>query len=189
MNNCPPISPARPNRFAGIARPGRDHRSAFTLVEILIVVVILAILAALVLPQFSNASNMARENTLREDLRFMRMQLLVYTAQHGDVPPGYPGGNTAAEPTPEAFVSQLTRPTDKDGAVGEASDSTHRFGPYLRSMPANPINNLKTVRIVDSGDFPEEAAGSHGWIYQPDTVTIAADAPGTDSNGVAYINY
>ncbi len=189
MSTCLAISPSRPILSAGAARPGCDRGLAFTLVEILIVVVILAILAALVLPQFSNASNMARENTLREDLRFMRMQLLVYAAQHDDVPPGYPGGETTADPTAEAFVSQLTQPTDKSGTVGEASDSTYRFGPYLRSMPANPINNLTTVRIVDSGDFPEEAAGTHGWIYQPDTVTIAADAPGTDTNGVAYINY
>jgi prepilin-type N-terminal cleavage/methylation domain-containing protein len=39
-------------------------RSGFTLVEILIVVIILGILAALVIPQFTNASQNARESSL-----------------------------------------------------------------------------------------------------------------------------
>ena len=43
----------------------RIARRGFTLVELLIVVVILGILATIVIPQFSNASQQARENTSR----------------------------------------------------------------------------------------------------------------------------
>ena len=44
----------------------RTHgrKSGFTLIEILIVVIILGILAAIVIPQFSNASNDARKSSL-----------------------------------------------------------------------------------------------------------------------------
>jgi len=45
------------------------RRSGFTLIEILIVVVILGILAAIVIPQFSNASQMARQNTLKDEVQ------------------------------------------------------------------------------------------------------------------------
>ena len=53
-------------------------KRAFTLVEILIVVVILGILAAIVLPKFSNASAIARASMLADDLRVIRMQVQVY---------------------------------------------------------------------------------------------------------------
>jgi len=63
----------------------RRHRRGFTLVEILIVVVILGILASIVIPQFSNATETARQNTLKDELRYLRTQFVVYGAQHNDV--------------------------------------------------------------------------------------------------------
>src|SRR4051812_32333230 len=77
----------------------RTSRGGFTLVEILIVVVILGILATVVIPQFSNASQEARENTLKDDLRYLRIQIQVYKAQHRDVPPGYPNADPNQAPT------------------------------------------------------------------------------------------
>lgn len=47
-------------------------RKGFTLVEILIVVVILGILAAIVIPQFTNASEEAKQNSLRSNLQSIR---------------------------------------------------------------------------------------------------------------------
>src|SRR4051794_15553587 len=91
--------------------------SAFTLIEILIVVVILGILAMIVIPQFSNASAQARENTLKDDLRFLRLQVQVFAAQHRDTPPGYPSGNTAAAPTEADFEAQMTRFSSEAGVT------------------------------------------------------------------------
>ena len=47
----------------------------FTLVEILIVVVILGILAAIVIPQFTNASETAKASSLAAQLQTIRSQL------------------------------------------------------------------------------------------------------------------
>ncbi len=58
--------------------------SGFTLVEILIVVVILGILAAIVIPQFTDASTQAKESALASDLQMMRSQLELYKIQHND---------------------------------------------------------------------------------------------------------
>ena len=62
----------------------RRTRKGFTLVEILIVVIILGILAAIVIPQFTEASNDARLSALISDLQTVRSQLELYKVQHLD---------------------------------------------------------------------------------------------------------
>ena len=63
------------------------RNKGFTLVEILIVVIILGILAAIVIPQFTEASNDARTSALQSDLQTFRSQLQLYKVQHNDTPP------------------------------------------------------------------------------------------------------
>ncbi|MHC4715676.1 MAG: type II secretion system protein [Planctomycetota bacterium] len=163
-------------------------RKAFTLVEILIVVVILAILAAIVLPRFSNASAVARASMLADDLRIFRMQLQVFKSQHQDIPAGYPVGGGA--PTEALFVEQLTlssKPTRQTAAPGTQG---FPYGPYLREIPPNPVNGKTTVQIIPDGQaFPNAADDSHGWIYQPSTLKIRADCIGTDSSNRIFFDY
>lgn len=59
----------------------------FTLVEILIVVVILGILAAIVIPQFTNASSEAKLSTLKSNLQAVRAQIQLYKIRNNDNPP------------------------------------------------------------------------------------------------------
>ena len=82
-------------------------KSGFTLVEILIVVVILGILAAIVIPQFTDASTEAKTSSLCSDLQTVRSQLELYKIQHND-----------AIPAPEAdgaSWNRMTQYTDIDG--------------------------------------------------------------------------
>lgn len=65
--------------------PGRAR--AFTLVEILIVVVILAILAAITIPQFSNASQEALKSTLRRQLQSIDDMVEVYRVNNAGALP------------------------------------------------------------------------------------------------------
>ena len=118
----------------------------FTLVEILIVVIILGILAAIVIPQFTEASNDARESALRSDLQTVRSQLELYKVQHLDT---YPAAAT--------FVTQLTTKTTTAGAAGGT------LGPYLQSFPTNPFNSLSTVEVEAGADGLGN--GSHGWHF------------------------
>ena len=62
-------------------------KSGFTLVEILIVVVILGILAAIVIPQFTGASTEAKESSLKSDLHSMRSQISLYKIRNNDTDP------------------------------------------------------------------------------------------------------
>jgi len=113
-------------------------KSGFTLVEILIVVVILGILAAIVIPQFSDASTEAKTSSLCSDLQTMRSQIELYKIQHNDQ---LPGAGAAT------FVQAMTGQTDVAGAVGTD------YGPYLQKIPTNQFNDLDTI---------EEEAGSVG---------------------------
>ena len=64
----------------------RKHKG-FTLVEILIVVVILGILAAIVIPQFSDASTQSKVSSCLSSLQSLRSQIELYKIQHNDTPP------------------------------------------------------------------------------------------------------
>lgn len=173
-----------------LARDARRARG-FTLIEILIVVVIIGIVGALVLPKFSDASHSARQNTLKDDLRYLRTQIVVFKAQHKDVPPGYPGGVTAQPPTAADFVQQMTKNTDERCRIG-APSAVFKFGPYLSRMPPNPINGLNTIHIVPNGGAMPPGGmpdNSTGWIYKPQTMEILPNSPGVDSDGIRYIDY
>ncbi len=123
-------------------------KKAFTLVEILIVVIILGILAAIVIPQFTEASDDARDSAMRSDLQTVRSQLELYKVQHVGV---YPAALT--------FVTDLTT------KIGN-------YGPYLQTFPTNPYNNMQTVSVeagtATLGD------NSTGWHFNTDTGRFSA---------------
>jgi general secretion pathway protein G len=110
-----------------------SNRKGFTLVEILIVVIILGILAAIVIPQFTNASTDARKNSLTSQLQTVRSQLELYKLQHNDKLPTFAG--TAAD----AQWEQMTLQTDVNGATTATTGKD--FGPYLQQTPTNPLNS------------------------------------------------
>jgi general secretion pathway protein G len=135
----------------------RTRKSGFTLVEILIVVIILGILAAIVIPQFTNASQDARESSLLSQLQTLRSQIELYKLQHHDALPNLVGGG----PGNTTNWNPLTTKTDVDGAawVAAAGDS---FGPYMQAPPTNPVNGLSNVT---NGDGTAAASAACGFVY------------------------
>jgi general secretion pathway protein G len=117
-------------------RTYRNQRG-FTLVEILIVVIILGILAAVVIPQFTSASEDARESSTRSQLQTIRSQIELYKLQHRDQLPNLVGGEGVAA------WAHFTSKTDEDGVIG--TTVAHRFGPYMQTAPRNPLNGLDTI--------------------------------------------
>lgn len=167
------------------------HRTkAFTLVEILIVVVLLGVLAAIVIPSFARGSIRAREVALVTDVKLLRRFVLVYTSHHLEVPPGYPNGDTTAPPSGAVFRDQAMLSSNAQGETAPRGTAGFRYGPYLSRIPANPFNKLATVQVLGNGeDFPAAADGSHGWICKPVTREVRPDNIGTDDRGTPYYDY
>ncbi len=138
----------------------RRQSSGFTLVEILIVVIILGILAAIVIPQFTNASTDARKSSLTTQLQSLRQQIALYQLQHNNTVPALVTG---------AGWPLLTEYTDVSGNVSTTSDATHIYGPYLESIPSNPLTPTATATNIAA-----DASGSPGWVYSETTGKICA---------------
>ncbi len=135
-------------------------KSGFTLVEILIVVVILGILAAIVIPQFTEASTEAKTSSLCTDLQTMRSQIELYKIQHNDNLPGVVGSAT--------FIQAMTGQTEVDGDVWGAGPA---YGPYVQKIPTNQFNDLDTIRDV----APVPGADTHGWHFDTTSGQFHAD--------------
>jgi len=163
---------------------------AFTLVEILVVVVLLGILAAVVIATVGNSTTSAKASALATDLQLLRNFILVYKAQHLEVAPGYPDGNSSAAPTEQAFIDQAILSSSAGGQTAPVGTAGFERGPYMQKIPVNPFNNLSTIKMLADGEaFPANADDSHGWICKPATAEIRADTSGTDSNGKRYCDY
>jgi general secretion pathway protein G len=155
-------------------------RRAFTLVEILIIVIILGILAAVVIANFADIPSLARETNLKANLSKIRAHIEVYRNQHA----GLPNGDRLAE--------QLTKPTNFVGDVTDVRGGEYIYGPYIEQMPPNPMTGLGTIRTTDdpSAMFPPGDQNA-GWWYNEATGRFYTDlADGvTDRDGQAYNRY
>ncbi|HUG71536.1 MAG TPA: type II secretion system protein [Pirellulaceae bacterium] len=147
----------------------RQNFQGFTLVEILIVVVIMAVLAAVVVPQFSGSTDDAKRSTAQFNLGTIRSVVQTYRAHHDGKKPAFASGATTIE--------GLIKETNAAGVVTAGGG----FGPYLVAMPENPFTGVATVKAVATpGTAPVAAdvtAGdAGGWIYDVSTGNVWLDS-------------
>lgn len=126
-------------------------KSGFTLVEILIVVVILGILAAVVVPQFAQSTQQAAQAQTVTQLQNIRAMTELYANQsNGDYP------SVVAGPGDPGWAELL--------APG-----------YLRSPPKNMWVAGANSDVIALGNVADAVyQQAHGWIFDPSTGEVLA---------------
>lgn len=186
--------------------PPRIAQRGFTLIELLIVVIILAILAAIVIPQFASSTNDAREGALDANLSTMRSAIEMYKAQHKNLYPaavlitsaggacaGTKGTATAGN---QAFIDQLTMASDANGNTCTIADNIYSYGPYLRgAIPAEPIYNKGSVAadiaVTALGTKLDPAATvvTGGWAFDSKSGQLILNSGAPDSKLNKYSSH
>ena len=128
-------------------------RRAFTLVEILIVVVILGILASVVVPQFASATQDAQQKATFDQLLKLRKALDVYYVRN---------------------YNRYPTVTEGDGTWGEIAVAGTT---YLREKPLNQwVGGENAGRIIFGSGPVTSFTTDYGWIYDPATGNVWASS-------------
>lgn len=117
------------------------QRSAFTLVEVLIVVIILGILAAAIIPQFTSAADDGRTNSTAIVVRAMMRKISAERAKNGT----FPAAVTASMFEGGALPKNPLFPSVADPAFSVSVDGT-------KNHPATKTTANSTVWWYNSGN-------------------------------------
>jgi general secretion pathway protein G len=135
----------------------RSTSRAFTLVEVLIVVVILGILAAVVVPHFTSATEDTAQRAASYEVKRLRKAVEVYQIRHDTLPDVAEGDRTWG------------------GLIGG--------GDYLKTAPLNPWVGGDAAGVVVFGNGPDNAyQNNYGWIYDAATGRVWAGSFDADDN-------
>lgn len=163
---------------------GRTNRQGFTIVELLIVIVVIAILAAISVAAYTGIQNRANDSAVQSDLSNFAKQIQLVAADTGNFPAGgavrvansYTGSSTSFpdfkfRPSKEAYmtdsVQNLFYCTGEDTVSGQSV-----FRIYARSKSRNTFyynsatgpGALGTNAISNSVACSDLADG-HSWAY------------------------
>ena len=130
------------------------RRIAMTLIEVLLVVVIMAVLAAIIIPRFVESTDEAKASVAETNLNELRKQIELFKVQHGGRPPA-------------AGLTELTTST---------TYRSQTYLPYVTALPENTLTGLTSVKAsAGAAIVAGDVTAGGGWIYSAATGEIRID--------------
>jgi prepilin-type N-terminal cleavage/methylation domain-containing protein len=145
-----------------MSRLVRDKRTGFTLIEMLIVIVVIAILALIVIPRLMGAARRSKEASLRADLKQLRDAIERFEGSCAAWPP-------ALSDIMAANGTAIS--ADADGR-GISVDRAGYDGPYL---------------VTSGGQLPKDPfTGASDWTYNSSTGEVHSSSTLAGLDGTTY---
>ena len=151
----------------------RTSKRAFTLIELLIVVAIIAILAAIAVPNFLEAQSRAKISRTKADMRSLSVALQAYRVDYNQYPPDVDGGGYSGLSTPGSEIGSykmLTTPV--------AYITTIPRDPFYMGEGRIPSNQGISAKNVNYFEYSEEN------VYDQSDATRAA---ATKNAGIGFL--
>ena len=142
--------------FSQHRTPSRRNQRGFTLIEIMVVVVIMGIMAALVVPKLMGRADDARITAARQDISTINQALKLYKLDNQHYPT-----------TEQGLQALVSKPT------GGPAANNWKTGGYLDKLPKDPWGN--PYQFLSPGIKGEVDVFSLGADGQPGGVGNDAD--------------
>lgn len=165
---------------------------AFSLVEIIAVVMILGILTLIALPLVGDINTSTGEAALRGNVASLRSAIELYANQHNGLYPAAAGDGSNAAGTEAAFIAQLAQYSNAAGVVSATKSASHPYGPYLKlgipSVTTGPLTGNNQINVTAGGAaLTPDGSPTKGWKYSHVTGQIICNSGATSSDGVTAL--
>lgn len=149
----------------------KNKQSGFTIVELLIVIVVIGILAALVITTFNGIQQKGRDTERQTDIKAIHGQLEAYYAQNGNYP-------TLAEIDTAAEATTLFKGLDKEAL------SDPQANPKTYVLVSAPAAKAYSYQVFESDGTTNCTVAANCAKYTLTTTTEGLLTGGTSNNGV-----
>lgn len=142
-----------------------SQRTAFTLIELVVVVLVLGIIASVAAPKMFNTTQAAKENNARQNLGILRDAIDNYRLQNNQWP----------------------------GDLGTAADLKSDLEPHVKRFPRNTLRSgaAETGVAVQTSGVPltTTVGGPFGWRYDNVSGQVILNTNGSSQDGDPFTTW